>query len=193
MCTIRRSWLWMIALVVTTTIACGEVPADNLGGAFELTDQSGKAFSSKQLAGRPYAIFFGFTNCPDVCPTTLLLISNALGKLGADADRLKVVFVTVDPERDRPEVLRSYMASFDPRIVALTGSVEEIAATTKLWKAFYNKLPEDDGSYTIVHSAYVYLMDRDHRFVGTMGFQESEAEQLEKLRSLLAGREAKTR
>jgi protein SCO1/2 len=143
------------------------------------------AFSSAALAGRPYAIFFGFTNCPDICPTTLLLMSNALARLGADADRLKVLFVTVDPEQDSPEQLRKYMSSFDARILALTGTPEQIAATTKLWKAFYNKLPEDKGGYTIVHSAYVYLMDRDNRLVDTLGFQDEEAVQVEKLRKLL--------
>jgi protein SCO1/2 len=192
MTTIRKAGLW-ITLVVTTFIACAQAPINTLGGPFELTDHHGRAFSSKRLEGQPYAIFFGFTHCPDVCPTTLLLMSNALSKLGADADRLKVVFVTVDPERDRPEVLRTYMASFDPRIAALTGSVDQIAATAKLWKAYYNKVPEDDGRYTIAHSAYVYLMDRQHRFVGTMGFQESEARQLDKLRKLLADLDATSR
>jgi protein SCO1 len=181
--TIRKSWL-SIVLVVTTAIACGEAPADNLGGPFELTDQNGKAFSSKQLAGRPYAIFFGFTNCPDVCPTTLLEMSNHLAKLGPDADRLAVVFVTVDPERDTPEQLRTYLSAFDPRIIGLTGSPEQVAAAAKAWKAFHNKIPEDGGSYTVVHSAYVYLMDVDNRCIGTMGFQDSEEGQLEKMRKL---------
>jgi protein SCO1/2 len=112
-------------------------------------------------------------------------MSNALARLGADADRLKVLFVTVDPEQDSPEQLRKYMSSFDARILALTGTPEQIAATTKLWKAFYNKLPEDKGGYTIVHSAYVYLMDRDNRLVDTLGFQDEEAVQVEKLRKLL--------
>lgn len=157
------------------------------GGSFELTDHHGKPFASTALAGQPYAIFFGFTHCPDICPTTLLEMSNNLASLGADADRLKVIFVSVDPERDTPPRLREYLASFDPRINALTGSEAQIAATAKGWNAFYNKVPEDDGSYTIAHSAYVYLMDGDNRLAGTLGFQESEAEQLAKLRALLAG------
>jgi protein SCO1/2 len=156
------------------------------GGSFELTDHNGRPFASTALAGRPYAIFFGFTHCPDVCPTTLLAMSNNLASLGADADRLKVLFVTVDPERDTPDRLKQYLASFDPRIIALTGSADQIAATAKGWNAFYNKVPEDGGSYTIAHSAYVYLMDADNRLAGTLGFQESEAEQLAKLRRLIA-------
>lgn len=157
----------------------------SLGAPFELTDHQGKPFASARLAGRPYAVFFGFTHCPDVCPTTLLEMSNNLRSLGADAERLKVVFVTVDSERDTPERLQQYLASFDARIIGLTGSAERIAATAKGWNAFYNKVPEDNGSYTIAHSAYVYLMDADNRLTGTLGFQESEAEQLAKLRRLL--------
>jgi protein SCO1/2 len=113
------------------------------------------------------------------------MMSNALARLGPDADRLRVLFVTVDPEQDTPEQLAKYMASFDPRITALTGSAEQIAATAKLWKAFYHKLPEDRGGYSIVHSAYVYLMDRDNRLAGTLGFQDAEAAQDEKLRKLV--------
>jgi protein SCO1/2 len=165
--------------------AHAQAPPARLGGRFELIDHNGKPFSSGTLAGWPYAIFFGFTNCPDVCPTTLLMMSNVLAKLGADADRLKVLFVTVDPERDTPEQLRTYLSSFDQRIVGLTGSAEEIAATAKAWDAFYNKLPEDKGGYTIVHSAYVYLMDRDNRLVDTLNFQDDESVQVEKLRKLL--------
>ena len=141
------------------------------------------------MAGRPYAVFFGFTHCPDVCPTTLLEMSNNLKALGADADRLRIVFVTVDPERDTPELLRQYLSSFDPRIVGLTGSEQQIAAAAKGWNAFHNKIPEGDGTYTVVHSAYVYLMDRGNRLVDTMGFQDSEADQVAKLKALIGSRE----
>jgi len=155
------------------------------GPTFELIDQNGKPFFGAALAGRPYAIFFGYTHCPDVCPTTLMAIGNALQRLGADADRLTILFVSVDPERDRPEQLRQYLSSFDARIVGLTGTEAQIAAAARSWKAFHNKIAEDDGTYTIVHSAYVYLMDRANRLVGTMGFQDSEEEQAAKLRSLI--------
>jgi protein SCO1 len=180
----RRAML-LIVLGFFGGLAHAQTPPANLGGSFELTDHNGKAFSSASLSGAPYAIFFGFTNCPDICPTTLLLMSNALARLGPEGDRLKVLFVTVDPEQDTPEQLGKYMSSFDRRIVGLTGSPEQIAATAKLWKAFYHKLPEDKGGYTIVHSAYVYLMNRDNRLVDTLGFQDEEAVQVEKLRSLL--------
>jgi protein SCO1 len=188
----RSAWAGTLGLAV----ALAAMPvASNLwaqkvgspGGAFELTDQNAKPFSSTQLAGKPYAIFFGFTNCPDVCPTTLLMMSNDLAKLGQDADKLRVVFVTVDPERDTPEQLRAYLSSFDPRIIGLTGSEAQIAAVAKGWNAFYNRIPESDGTYTIAHSAYVYLMDQDNRLAGKIGFQDAEPEQLAQLRHLLAG------
>jgi protein SCO1 len=189
----RSAWIARLLLAAAAALHAGaggaavahaQVIGGN-GGAFELIDHNGKPFSSAALAGQPYAIFFGFTHCPDVCPTTLLEMSNNLRSLGADGDRLKVVFVTVDPERDTAAHLRDYLAAFDPRIVGLTGSEPQIAAAAKGWNAFYNKVPEDDGTYTIAHSAYVYLMSRDNRLVGTLGFQEAETEQLAKLRNLL--------
>ena len=92
-----------------------------------------------------------------------------------------------DPERDTPEQLQEYLDSFDPRIIGLTGSQQQIAAAAKGWNAFHNKIPEGDGSYTVVHSAYVYLMDRNNRLTGTMGFQETEDEQVAKLKALIEG------
>jgi protein SCO1/2 len=177
--------LFALCLFMVGSLAHAQPPAGHPGGPFELIDQNGKPFSSTTLTGQPYAVFFGFTNCPDVCPTTLLTMSNALARLGADGDRLKVLFVTVDPEHDTPGQLRAYLSSFDPRIVGLTGSPAQIAAMAKLWNAFYNKLPEDRGRYTIVHSAYVYLMGRDNRLVDTLNFQDAEAVQVRKLEKLL--------
>jgi protein SCO1/2 len=195
---VRAAWVARLLLAASAGVCIRIGPATlayaqalapgTLGPSFELTDHSGKTFPSTALSGHPYAIFFGFTHCPDVCPTTLLEVSNVLRSLGADADRLKVVFVTVDPERDTPEQLRQYLDSFDPRIIGLTGSEQQVAAVAKGWNAFHNKIPEGDGTYTVVHSAYVYLMDRGNRLAGTMGFQETEAEQLAKLRALIADR-----
>jgi protein SCO1 len=160
------------------------------GGSFELTDHTGKPFSSAALAGRPYAIFFGFTHCPDICPTTLIEMSNHLAALAADADRLSVLFVSVDFERDTPDKLRAYMASFDARIVGLTGSEAQIAQAARGWNAHYDKFTESNGSITIVHSAHVYLMDADNRLAATLNFQEPQAQQLAKLKALLAGKPA---
>jgi protein SCO1 len=193
MVTSLRHFHIALAIVALAAGALSASPAraqmiGSQGGSFELTDQNGRSFSSSALVGRPYVIFFGFTHCPDICPTTLLEMSNHLAALGADADKLAVVFVTVDPERDTPELLHSYLASFDARIIGLTGSEAGIAEAARGWDAFYNKIPESDGSVTVVHSAHVYLMGTDNRLTGTLNFQEAEDVQLAKLQALLAGK-----
>ncbi|MFC7399150.1 SCO family protein [Chelatococcus sp. GCM10030263] len=156
----------------------------DIGGPFRLTTQDGKTLSDADLKGKPYAVFFGFTHCPEVCPTTLWELSQALQKLGPDADRIKVLFVTLDPARDTPELLKTYLASFDPHIVGLTGSEEEIAKLAKAYKVYWRKVPTDNGDYTLDHSAIVYLMDAKGAFTGTIAYQEKEEAQLAKLRSL---------
>ena len=180
-CLLLAAWLGVLC---TPGLAQSD---GKVGPSLELVDQSGRPFSGAALAGRPYVIFFGFTHCPDVCPTTLMTLSNTLQRLGADADRLRILFVSLDPEHDTPEQLRQYLAAFDSRIIGLTGTEAQIASAANGWKVFHNKIPEEDGSYTIVHSAYVYLMDHANRLVGTMGFQDSEEEQAAKLRSLIEG------
>ena len=165
----------------------GSMPmAAAVGGPFELSTHDGKRLSSADLKGTPFALFFGFTHCPDVCPTTMLELSNAIKALGPDADRMRYLFVSVDPERDTPELLKLYLSNFDPRITGLVGTPEEIAAVAKAYRAIYEKVPGKDGSsYTYNHTALVYLMDRDGRFAGTINYQEPEDVQLKKLRRLL--------
>ena len=163
----------------------GQLPlAAGIGGPFELTTHEGKRLSSADLAGTPFALFFGFTHCPDVCPTTMLELSNAMKALGADADRMRFLFVSVDPERDTPEQLKLYLSNFDPRITGLAGTPQEIAAVAKAYRAIYEKVPTKDG-YTYNHTALVYLMGRDGRLVGTINYQESVEAQLKKLRRLI--------
>lgn len=160
-------------------------PLASIGGPFVLTGTDGKPFDSASLAGKPHAVFFGFTHCPEVCPTTLNDLTLAFNTLGDKARDLRGVFVTVDPERDTPQALREYMASFDPRILALTGSADEIAKVAKLYRVYYAKQPTSDGSYTMDHTALVYLMNADGKFVGTLDFHENEAVRLKKLEKLL--------
>ena len=155
-----------------------------LNQPFRLVDQDGRAVTEKDFKGKPTAWFFGFTHCPDVCPTTLSALSQALDRLGPEADRLKIVFVTVDPERDSPDVLREYLSSFDPRIIGLTGSPEEVAATVKGHFAHQAKVPMRDGGYTMEHTSKVLLRAADGRFVGTLDHQEPVESQLQKLRAL---------
>ena len=161
------------------------LPTAQIGGPFTLTTHDGNKLSSADLKGTPFALFFGFTFCPDVCPTTLLDLSNVLKQLGADADRMRYFFVSVDTERDTPAHLKTYLSNFDQRIMGLTGTAEEIAALAKSYRAYYEKVPTKDG-FTYNHTALIYLMGRDGRFVGTIAYQENESTQLDKLRRLAA-------
>ena len=155
-----------------------------IGGPFRLTSHEGKAFTDEDLKGKPFAVFFGFTHCPEVCPTTLYDLTQDLESLGKDADRMRVAFITVDPAQDTPELMKTYLASFDPRIVGLTGTEEEIAAVAKAYKVYYRKVPTESG-YTMDHTATILLMDSRGEFYGTSNFQESEAVRREKLRQLI--------
>ena len=163
----------------------GQLPlAAGIGGPFELTRHDGKRLSSVELKGKPFALFFGFTHCPDVCPTTMLELSNAIKALGPDADRMRFLFVSVDTERDTPEQLKLYLSNFDARITGLVGTPNEIAAVTKAYRAIYEKVPTKDG-FTYNHTALVYLMGSDGRLAATINYQESADAQLKKLRRLL--------
>jgi protein SCO1 len=155
-----------------------------IGGPFKLTTQDGKPFTDENLKGKPFAVFFGFTHCPEVCPTTLYDLTQDLAALGKDADNLRVAFVTVDPARDTPELLKTYLASFDPRIVGLTGTEEEIAAVAKAYKVYYRKVPTD-SDYTMDHTATIFLMDSRGDFYGTSNFQESQDIRRGKLKKLV--------
>jgi protein SCO1 len=117
------------------------------------------------MKGKPFLVFFGFTHCPDVCPTTLFDVSEVLRSLGPDADRTGALFITVDPERDTSAALKDYLASFDPHLRGLTGDTDALAAVAKQYRVYYKKVPLDGGDYTMDHTAIVYLMDKDGRFV----------------------------
>ncbi|MCX7304057.1 MAG: SCO family protein [Hyphomicrobiales bacterium] len=158
-----------------------------VGGPFTLTTQNGDELSDGDLKGTPFAVFFGFTRCPEICPTTLWEMSEALKTLGPDAERLKVLFISVDPTRDTPEFLARYLQSFDRRIVGLTGSEADIAAVGKEYRAFWEKVPTGDGDYTMNHTASIFLMDGSGTFVGTITYGESMEVRLEKLRRLIRG------
>ena len=136
-----------------------------IGGRFQLTDQSGATVTDKNLVGRPTLIFFGFTHCPDVCPTALFEISEILRAMGKDADRVNAYFISVDPERDSREAMKDYLSSFDPHLKGLTGDPEAIAKVLSAYRVYAKKVPLKDGDYTMDHTALTYLMDRDGRFV----------------------------
>ncbi|MEH0073752.1 SCO family protein [Pannonibacter sp. Pt2] len=158
----------------------------SIGGPFTLVRADGTTVTDKDFAGKPLAIFFGFTFCPDVCPTTLSDLQGWIEQLGPDADRMNYAFVSVDPERDTPEVIGDYVAAFDPRITPLTGSREQIDAVIKAYRVYAKKVPLDGGGYTMDHSAMIYLMDGSNRFVGTIAYEEDPATALQKLKNLIA-------
>ncbi len=174
-----------ILAAAAATVLRAPAPAPGIGGPFELTAHDGRRLSSRDLLGKPFAIFFGFTRCPDICPTTLLDLSRVIAGLGEAASGMHFLFVSVDPEHDTPELLRLYLSSFDPHLTGLTGTPAEIAAVAKAYRAYYEKVPTSDG-YTMNHTAVIYLMGADGRFRVTMRAGDPDAEQIAILRQLLA-------
>jgi protein SCO1 len=153
----------------------------SVGGPFHLEDQNGKPFSDVDMKGRPFLVFFGFTHCPDICPTTLFDISQLLHALGPDADRTGALFITVDPQRDTPAVMKDYMSNFDPHLRGLTGDQASIDAAVRAYRVYAKKVPLEGGDYTMDHTAVVYLMDKDGHFVApfnTKRTPEAEAADL---------------
>jgi len=137
-----------------------------LGGPFELIDQDGHKFTQEDLKGKYTLLYFGYTYCPDVCPTELTILAEALDKLGELRKQVRVVLVTVDPERDTPEVLKDYISNFAPEFIGLTGTPEQIRKMAKQWRAFYRKVPgEGPDDYTMDHSAITYLLDRNGQYI----------------------------
>lgn len=193
---IVRYMVW--GLVALSAVVLGAVAYDRLqggtlvqgvatvGGPFALTDHTGKRVTEKDFTGKPTLVFFGYTHCPDVCPTTLYETTQWLAALGDKADRLNVLFISVDPERDTVPVLADYMKAFDPRIRGLTGTPEEVAEAAKAWRAYYAKVPGEGTDYTMNHQAVVYMMDERGLFAGTISYEESKDQALLKLGRLVS-------
>ncbi len=166
--------------------AGGTLLASAIGGPFHLVDQNGKAFGDSDLKGKWHLVFFGYTHCPDTCPTALNEMALALDRLGNARDAVGIVFITVDPERDTPATLKAYVESFDAPIIALTGTADEVAQAAKAYRVYYAKHPNPDGSYDMDHSAVVYVMDPEGRFTATFtpdSTAQAIAERLQKLLS----------
>ena len=148
--------------------ACGEsapqfkgsdISGTRLGQGMELVDYNGKTRKLSDFSGKVVVAFFGFTQCPDVCPTSLAELAEAMKKLGADADRVQVLLITVDPERDTPDILKQYVTAFDPRFLGLTGTPDQVKKAAASFKAYYAKAPTKDGGYSMDHTAAFYLLD----------------------------------
>jgi len=175
----------MVVFLVTGRSPTPVALQSSVGGAFRLTDHNGKPVTDADLKGRPFLVFFGFTHCPDVCPTALFEISEILRALGPDGDRVRALFVTVDPERDTPEKLKDYLSSFDPRLIGATGDDAAIKAIEKGYRVYAKRVPLDGGGYTMDHTAIVYLMDKDGRFVAPFNMKRRPAEAAAELRRYL--------
>ncbi len=160
------------------------------GRPFNLVDTKGAPVTDRSLTGTPYALYFGFTRCPDVCPTSMFEFSEHLKALGPLAQSFRIYFVTVDPERDTPELLAQYTGSFDPRIVGLTGSPQAIAEAATAFRALYRKVPTQSGDYTMDHTATVFLMNARGDLAGTIAYQEPADSARRKLAALIEGKAA---
>lgn len=186
-------WLWSAGDEMAVQTEAGQTgqatgtgtPA--IGGPFALTDQTGKRVTEKDFTGKYMLIYFGFTFCPDVCPTELQVMSGALDELGADATKVQPIFVTVDPDRDTPEVLARYVKQFNPRLVGLTGSAQDIAAIAKEYRVYYEKVKDDSSSddYSMDHSSIIYLMGPDGGFLTFFPPGTSPEKMAEKIKSLI--------
>jgi protein SCO1/2 len=192
----RRLIVILVAAVALSTAALGYLYFNQqvansaaggvaIGGPIRLTDQNGTAFDSASLSGKPYIVFFGFTHCPEACPTTLSEISRVTDDLGAEAKPLTTLFITIDPDRDTPAVMKDYVSNFTAHVIGLSGTPQQIADVAKEYRVYYKKVPTSDGSYTMDHTAVVYLMDRKGQFQGILNYTEEHDRYVEKIKQLL--------
>ena len=174
-----------VLLVVSGRVAPPAAMASAVGGPFSLVDQNGKTVTEQQLKGHPSLVFFGFTHCPDVCPTALFEMSEIMRALGPDAGKVAALFVTVDPERDTPAQMKDYLSSFDPHLTALTGTPEAVAQMLKAYRVYSRKVPTENGDYTMDHTALVYLMDKQGSFVSPFNIKRRPEDAAADLRRYL--------
>jgi protein SCO1/2 len=168
-------------------LLAGLSPGAPLGGPFQLVDSKGQPVTEAVFRGKPSAVFFGFTHCPDVCPTTLMEMAQWIEELGPDADKMRFVFVTVDPERDTPEAMNDYVSAFSDKVIGVTGAPEKVRAMAKDYNIYFRKAPLEGGDYTMDHTASVLLQDAEGNLVGTIARGEDETAAVAKLRRLVAG------
>ena len=177
--------LFSAVIFIVTGRTPAPVAVSTVGGPFKLVDQNDKPITEQDFKGEPFLVFFGFTHCPDVCPTTLFEVSEIFRALGPDAKNLRAMFVTLDPERDTPAVMKDYLSSFDPRVIGVTGDEASIAAVIKAYRVYAKKVPQDGDGYTMDHTAIVYLMGKDGRFVTPFNMKRRPNEAAEDLKRYL--------
>ena len=192
-----RILLWLVvglAALAGLVIALRPMPTDapiassqsmtEVGGPFILTGTDGKPFSSERLAGRPFALFFGFTHCPDVCPTTLARLARLRTKIGKGDDSFAIVLVSIDPERDTPAVMARYAGLFGTPVIALTGTMAAIERVKQQYGVYSAKVPQEGGDYGVDHTATVFLIDRAGKFMATIAPDEGDPTARAKLERL---------
>lgn len=157
------------------------------GGAFELVDQKGQPITEAEFRAQPAAVFFGFTHCPEICPTTLFELDGWLKALGTEGEDIRAFFVSVDPERDTAEIMDQYVGNVSQRITGVTGDPVKVAAMTKSFNIYSRKVETGGGDYTMDHTASILLLEKGGAFAGTIAYGESEATALAKLKRLAAG------
>jgi protein SCO1 len=163
----------------------GSVLGSAIGGSFTLVDQNGKAVTNTALEGKWLLVYFGYTHCPDACPTTLNNIALALRDLGKKSDEVRPVFITIDPERDTAQALKDYVSAFDAPILALTGSAAAIAQAAKEYRVYYAKHPEPSGDYSMDHTSIIYVMDPKGRFTASFTGEDPPEQIAARLKKLL--------
>lgn len=178
--------IWLVATDAPRQFAQTVIQSRGIGQPFNLVDHNGNPITEKAFEGSPNAVFFGFTHCPEVCPTTLYEMASWLNTLGADGQSIEVFFITVDPERDTPEIMKSYVSNFTDRIVGITGKPDDIAELAKSWHVYWNKVPLQSGDYTMDHTASVFLVDAQGNFKSTIAFRENTDTAVAKLRKLVS-------
>jgi protein SCO1/2 len=155
------------------------------GAPFELVNHNGEKITEQAFRGKPTAVFFGFTHCPEVCPTTLFELDGWIEQLGSDADKMSAYFVSIDPERDTPEVMKAYLGNFSGRITGITGEPAKVMQMAKDFRIFARKVEQENGEYTMDHTASVLLLDSNGDFFGTIAYQENPDTALAKLQRLI--------
>jgi protein SCO1 len=176
---------WAVIFITTGRSPAPVVLQSAVGGPFKLTDHDSKPITDQDLRGNPFLVFFGFTHCPDICPTTMFEVSEVLRALGPEAKGVRALFVTVDPERDTPEKLKDYLSSFDPRVIGVTGDAEAIRSVERAYRVYSKKVPLDGGGYTMDHTTIVYLMDKEGRFVAPFSLKRRPQDAAADLRRYL--------
>jgi len=170
-----------VVAVLTLTPGGRDVAPSSVGGPFALIDHHGERVTEEDFLGEPHLLFFGFTHCPDVCPTKLFEIAQVLDHTAEQGRDLRALFITVDPERDTPELMRAYVQSFDDRILGLTGTQEEIDEVVRSYRAYKRKVPLDDGDYTMDHTALVYIMDDRGEFIASLNTAQAPEDAAQEL------------